>query len=471
MRKISNYGNRIVKKLQFLNSIFIKIFISLFLLFPFYIYAQDTEASWLATIKYGTDTEIAALIQSLKTENADYLDDELIVIAGNTQNKKILVGIFGFFSDRGKSGLEKRAIRAVEELGEEDNETVLSAVDYLGKIKAAEAVPALMKLLDTQERRFLNAAFRAIGRACSADKKTADETADFLVDYYINRDPGDENRREVITALGAAGSKNGLSLLVEIASNTDERVPLRIAALDSLSKIGDYEGLETVLGCINTNDPNVRSAAVAALGPFSGDAVDKAILDAFRDSYYRTRIAAVQASRERKLAAAVPFLKFRAERDEVPNVKEEAIRALGEIAGEEAIRALDSLFSERKSPDRIRLTAAEMLMKNEGSKNLGRLIKELDEAKQKNLTNLYNGFLKIAGEAKINGDTAEMESLVRRFLQNGGILEKSYGLDMAANNNLKNLSQEIKALVSEKNESLARKARRTAEKLGIEISE
>ena len=432
-------------------------------------YAQDIEPSRLNTIKYGTETEIAALIQALRTENADYLDEELIILINDTRNQKILSGVFAFFSDREKAGLEDRAIRAIEEREEEANETVLSAVDYLGRVKAAKAVPALMELLDSQERRFMNNTFRALGRACSSDKEAADKTADFLVDYYNNREVGDENRREVIIAIGATGSKTGVPLLVELASNTDERIPLHIAALDALSKIGDEEGLEAILSCISTNDPNVRSSAVAALGPFSGEAVDNAILDAFRDSYYRTRLAAAQASRDRKLTAAVPYLKFRTERDDVPNVKDESIRALGAIANSEAIEVLDSLFKERKNSDRIRLLSAEMLMKNAGEKNLGRLIVELDEAKLKNQNALYNGFLKIIGEAKIDGDTSEMESLTRRFLQNGGIMEKLYGLDMAANNNLDKLSAEIKTLLNDKNESLARKARRTAERLGIEI--
>jgi len=431
-------------------------------------YAQDIESSRLNVIKYGTETEIAALIQSLRNENADYLDNEIITLIDNTRNTKILSGVFSFFGERGKNDLEDRAIRAIEERDDEANETVLSAVDYLGMVKAAKAVPVLIELLDTQERRFMNNAFRALGRASSANKEKADEAADFLIDFYNNRDMG-TNARDVIIAIGETKSAKAVSLLADIASNTDERIPLRIAALDALSRVGDPEGLEAILACVSTNDPNVRSAAVAALGPFSGKEVDKAILDAFRDSYYRTRIAAAQASRERKLAAAVPYLKFRAENDDVPNVKDEAISALGEIANEEAMAILDNLFKERKNSDRVRLICAQMLMKNAGQKNLSRIILELDEAKQKNQTALYNGFLKIVGEAKIDGDTGEMEKLTRRFLQNGGIMEKLYGLDMAVNNELKGLSVEIKALTTDKNESLARKARRTAERLGIEI--
>jgi len=442
----------------------------LILLFiTFSVYAQDIEPSRLATIKYGTETEIASLIQSLRTENADYLDDELVTLIQTTRNQKILSGIFGFFGDRGKSGLEDRAIRAIDERDEEANETILSAIDYLGQVKASKAVPSLMEILDTEERRFMNNAFRALGKASSADKDLSGEAAEFLIDFYNNRNPADDQRREIITAIGATGSPAAVTILAEIASNTDERVTLRTAALDALSKVGDADGLSAILSCVSTNDPNVRSAAVAALGPFSGDEVDKAILDAFRDSFYRTRIAAAQASRERRLAAAVPYLKFRAERDDIPNVRDEAIRALGAIANDEAIAVLDGLFGERKNSDRIRLISAEMLMRSGESKYLNRLIVELDDAKTKNQTALYNGFLKVVGEAKIEGDTTELESLTRRFLHSGGIMEKLYGLDMAANNNLQNLSVEIKALSSDRNESLARKARRTAERLGIEI--
>jgi len=434
----------------------------------FSVYAQD--ASRLETIKYGTETEIASLIQTLRNEKAEYLDDELVVLIENTRNQKILSGVFAFFGEREKSGLEERAIRAIDERDEEANETVLSAIEYLGKVKHSQAVPVIMRILDTEERRFLNTSFRALGRCASADSEAADEAADFLIDFYTYRDPGDDNRREVIIAIGASGSAKGVPLLCEIASNDDERIPLRIAALDSLSKIGDPGGLETILNCVSVNDPNVRSAAVGALGPFSGEEVDKAILDAFRDSYYRTRIAAAQASRDRRFAEAVPYLKYRAERDEVPNVKDEAIRALGAIANEESIEILKSLFLERKGSDRIRLLSAEMLMKNAAAENLGKLIVELDDAKTKNQTALYNGFLKVIGETVVNGDKELMESITRRFLRNGGVIEKSYGLDMAVNNSLTELSAEIKAVTDDRNVSLANKAQRTAQRLGIEIS-
>ena len=343
---------------------------------------NTVETSRLAVIRYGTEMEIASLIQTLKAENADYLDDELIALAEKTRNRNILSGVFSFFGERERGGLEDRAIRAIEERDGEANETILAAAEYLGRMKAGAAAGPLMVLIDNDEERFFNAAIRALGRIGGANREEADRIALYLMDFYARSDPDGESRRETISALGSTGSVAAAALLSEIADNNDERVSLRIAALEALSKTGAPEGLESILAAVSAQDPNVRSTAVEALGPFSGSEVDRAILEAFRDSWYRTRIAAARAARERKLEEAVPYLKFRAERDEVPAVKDEAIRALGAIATGEAETILAELFKERKNTDRVRIGAAGMLMKNNPGKYLEVLTVELDEAKR-----------------------------------------------------------------------------------------
>jgi HEAT repeat protein len=456
----------------------------LFSLFSFFfslsLFAQDdpAEAARLNTIKYGTETEIAALIQTLKTEGADYLDNEIITLVENTRNQRILSGAFSFFAEREKRGLETRAIRAIEERDDERNETILASIDYLGKIKDRNAAPALQKIIEGGERRFVNAAIRAYGRVNGSggegtafgDASASSEAVEYLIDFYENSVSEDENRREVIVALGSTGSDKAMEFLAGIASDSDAKPTLRMAALESIAKIGTaatggaQSGLDAVLSAVSSGDPNVRSAAVGALGPFSGPEVDAVILDAFRDTNYRSRIAAAQASRQRKLSAAVPYLKFRAERDEVPAVRDDSIRALGAIADAESVNVLESLFSERKNSDRVRLLSGEMIMQIDPGKFLDSFIKELDEAKQKNQTALYNGFLKIIGGTKSSG----LEAITLRLMQDKGVVERSYSLDLAVNNHLTGLSEEIKRITTDKNESLAAKARRTLEKLGIQ---
>jgi hypothetical protein len=79
----------------------------LFALIPSVVFAADDGASSsaaagggaeesvrLATIRYGTETEIASLIEALHSEGADYLDDELIKVAETTRNRNILKGVF-----------------------------------------------------------------------------------------------------------------------------------------------------------------------------------------------------------------------------------------------------------------------------------------------------------------------------------------------------------------------------------------
>jgi HEAT repeat protein len=478
------------------------------------------DAKRLDTIRYGTETEIAALIQTLKTENSDELDDELVAVAKKTRNRNILSGVFSFFANREKEGLEDRALQAIESRDDEANETVLAALDYLGKVKSVHAVPYIRELLDAGERPFATACIKALGliggsmRAESpppppaaealpeiAQGETGDETeeigeipaegqeaeypednpepppapasrriqdsaaavAEYLVELYNERSPADENRREIIIALGDVKSPAGIPLLREIAENSDERSALRMSALESLAKIGDNGGLDAVLLSVESADPNVRSSAVAALGPFTGADVDKAILEAFRDSYYRTRMAAAQAARDRRFVEAVPYLRYRAERDDVPAVKDEAIKALGAIGNRECLEFLSSLFTERKNADRTRILAAEMLLQNNADSYAAKVIEELDEAKRKNQTALYNGFLRVLGPAK----SPVLEDLCRRFFASGGVVEKSYALDMTANNGFRSLADQVKALNGEENGSLSRKSRAVAEKLGL----
>ncbi|MDR1948591.1 MAG: HEAT repeat domain-containing protein [Spirochaetaceae bacterium] len=422
---------------------------------------KTAEDRRLETIRYGTDSEITSLIQTLKTEEAYYLDDELIRLAGTSSNRSILSALFSFFGERAREGLEERALRAISIRGDEGNETVLAAVDYLGNVKAGEAVEVLEELLDGEERRFMNAAFRSLGRIGGGNPNQADGIAEFLIDYYTNRNGDDENHREIIVALGETGSPAGTGFLTDLAGNGDERAGLRMAALNSLSKIGDPAGLKVILESVSSQDPNIRSTAVSALGPFSSPETDQAILDAFRDTYYRTRLAAAQAAGKRKLQSAVPYLSYRAERDEIPQVKDEAIRALGAIGSSEALKVLNTLFSERKNADRVRIISGEMLIQNDPGRYAAQVIRELDDAKQRNQNPLYNGLLRVISTAR----TRAVEDIVRRFLSSGGVIEKSYALDMIANNRFTDLTKEVEALTDEKNGSLSRKAKSTLEKL------
>ncbi|MCL2191997.1 MAG: HEAT repeat domain-containing protein [Treponema sp.] len=426
---------------------------------------EDLDALRRDIVRFGTETEIAALMQELRDEGTDALDNEIIALTRHTNNHNILTVAFNFFGERERTGLEERAIYAVEERFDEHSETVLAAIDYLGRIGATDGLLVLREVAASEERRFLNNTIRALGRiGGAAGGEIADDMAEYLVEFYEDRDLESGTQREIILALGANGSSVAVAFLSDIVGNSDSGQFLRIAALESISRIGDPDGLDAVLANISAGEPHVRAAAVEALGPFSGAAVDAAILDAFRDSHERTRISAAHASRDRQLVAAIPYLRFRATRDASQAVREHSIRALGAIGNNESIQIIEELFVERRNAARVRTVAGEMLMQNEPDRFLDTFIEEMDEARRRNLTALYNSFLRILSRTTANN----MEPITRRLMAERGIVERSYALEIAANNNLISLADEIRIISEDNNQALARRARRTLERLGLQ---
>lgn len=425
----------------------------------------DEAQDRLDVIRYGTETEIAALIESLKKDPSyedGNLDAELARIAQTTQNRKIVAGALSFFGGRRKGDLEERAIAIIENRADEPQDAVVAAIEYVGKMQSPKAASVLKEVVDDGASDVLGPAIRALGGvAGGGGGGSADEIAELLIDLYTNRDPGAGNNGILLNALGETKSEKAVPFLADIVNDAGQSSSLRIAALDALSKIGDDAGLDAVLGALSAPEPPVRAAAVAALSPFSGQRVDEAILGNFRDPVFRTRAAAAKAAGERKLSAAIPYLKYRAEKDEARIVREESIRALGAIGAGEAMDALDALFSEPKNPDYARIQAAEALLNNNVDAYVQQVIDAMDDAQKQHKTTLYNGFLGVLSKAK----SGKLESLAGRFFASGSAVEKSAALDMTLNNRFASLAEEVRALADQTNSALAKKARSVLEKL------
>ncbi|MDR0513103.1 MAG: HEAT repeat domain-containing protein [Treponema sp.] len=435
------------------------------------VYAQEGERSTadqhrIDTLRFGTEAEIASLIQTLRSENDTSLDQELIAVAETTRNRNILTGVFHFFGEGRREGLENRAIRVVQEREYETNETLIAALDYLGWMNVHDAIDVIKDLVGSREIHPVNNAVRALGRAARGSERAC-EVSEFLLDFYQNRSPANETQREIVVALGETRSTEGIQFLVDMIADDGERVVLRMAALESVAVIGDDSAQAAVIEAVTSSDPAVRSTAIASLGPFSGEEVEQAILDGFRDVYFRSRQGAARAAGQRRQESAVPFLRFRAFNDDVPAVRDEAIRALGAINNEQAMGILDSLFTERRHPYRIRVLAADMLLQNDADTYALRVVAEMDYANTRRQTGLYNGFIRVLTTAKSDS----LGSIAHRFVTSGGIIERALALELIANNEFLHLADDVRELLddSRTNASLARRARLTLERLGLPL--
>jgi HEAT repeat protein len=443
-----------------------------FTLFLFFttvtLYAEETDLereSLRETVNYGTDNEIAELIKKLRADGIDYLDVDMISLAEKTKNQNILTGIFSFFNEREKKGLEKTALLI---LGGRENETpqkINAALLYLGTVKEKEAIPVIMEIIEQDDIRFHNAAIKALGKihyseAEEADNGGAADLTEILIDYYNKRSPGGDTREAVIFALGSGG-KDALPFLTGIINGEDQSVTVRMAALEAAGRIKNDGALDVIIASAASSDPNIRFAAVDALGNFSGERVDAAILEGFRDTYFKTRLAAARAAKIRRQKNAVPYLRYRAEKDEAAAVREEAVLALGAMGDAQTDALLFELLGNGKINDGLRSLCAGMLVKNNADEYAEKIIAALNDAKAKKQTNLYNSLLKVLSAAK----TDKVENLTAALFASKDVTEKFYALDMTANNRFTAFRDEVEKLTKEKNTSLSERAKRTLEKL------
>ncbi|MDR0408778.1 MAG: HEAT repeat domain-containing protein [Spirochaetaceae bacterium] len=480
---------------------------------------EDAEAARLREIiKYGTDNEISDLIKNLRSEKIDYLDEDLLQLAKKTKNQNITLGIFSFLGERSRTGMEELALAILENRENETPQKINAALDYLSAVKEKAAIRPMTEIITSDDTRFDGTAIRALGKilyseqatreaansgvgdavredvsgaaetslpeaggmavdalpeagpAGAADNATQNMTAavgnewitEILIDYYNEREPDSDTQQTIISAVGSSGGKAAESFLLEIINNDEASVPLRMSALEAAAKMGSPALLEPTLAAVSSDNPNIRSAAVGALGVFDGDEVDAAILESFRDTYFKTRLAAVRAVKKRNLKEAIPYLRYRAEKDEAAAVREEAVTTLGTLNDAEADKALLALFNNTKISDTLRVLCAETLIKNNADAYAETVIEKLDEAKARKQTVLYKGLLKAISLAK----TSKVETITARLFASSDVVEKFYALDMTANNRFTAFKSEVEKLTQEKNSTLSRRAKNTLDKLG-----
>ncbi|MDR2660096.1 MAG: HEAT repeat domain-containing protein [Spirochaetaceae bacterium] len=427
---------------------------------------ETEESSMRGVINYGTDNEIAALVKKLRDDGIDYMDDDLIRLASKTKNQNIIMGIFSFFGERLRVGLEELALEIAAERENETPIKVTAALDYLGSVKEKKAIPVLTEIISSGDARYAGVSIRTLGKVIDSETPEAGAITEMLIDYYNNGGGSNgENREAVIAAVGSGGGEAAPSFLLEIINDDTQSAPLRMAALEAAGKLNGTEARNAVLGAITASassaDPNIRFAAVGALGGFESAETDAIILESFRDSYFRTRLAAIRAAKTRRLVEAVPYMRYRAENDEAAVVKEEAVRALGDMRDNEADTALLALLENTKTSDSLRSLCAEMLIKNDADAYAEKIIAKFDEAKTKKQTALYKGLLNALSFAK----TRKVENLAARLFAGNDVAEKFYALDMTANNRFTAFKDEVEKLSKDKNISLSRRAQKTLESL------
>lgn len=236
----------------------------------------------------------------------------------------------------------------IEQLAAADFETRQAAVIALGRISDARAVPALVRLLETDPELTIVTA----GALAKIGDRRAFEALLALMGH-----PQAAVRQAVVAALNSLGHPDMARHMVERLQDPDPLV--RESAVKIAGYFGYDECAELLLAACADPDLNVRRAALEHV-PFLEDARVSAILgNALRDPQAQVRAAAARALAYTESALALPLL-LAALDDRDPWVRYFAARSLGRHASPEALPALARL-AQSDEARHVRASAIEAL--------------------------------------------------------------------------------------------------------------
>jgi HEAT repeat protein len=160
----------------------------------------------------------------------------------------------------------------------------------------------------------------------------------------------------LVRALGDRGDAGAASTI--IAAVTSEHEPVRVAALESLGRVGQVSAVETLARIAATTSGNEQRAARASLIELSGAEIIPAMIRLLSSGESKIRIELIRTLAIRRANAALSEL-FKLARDEDATVRRESIEALGSLAAETDAPALVALvISPKEARDRASLEEA-----------------------------------------------------------------------------------------------------------------
>lgn len=310
---------------------------------------EDTKR--LDTIRYGIETQVIELLAMLRTEKNDQYKAALIKAYDVSTSPKLKAAILDYFGAMEFSDAEERSAELIQKRDTQPDSLVASAFSYLIAIKSKAALSEAVTILAEDEKRYAQAAIKAIGAAGS------DTEAEALRKAYEADGAEQAVKEAIVLALGAMKSGPSYEMLSSIASNEESGKTLRMYACAALGDLGDERAIPVLAGASVASDPNVRAYAIAALGNFSTKDARSAVREGLRDGHVLPRIAAAKAAGKARDADAVPFLEFKASYDPEQAVRIASITALSEIGGAGVDTFLVGFLFEVKNSTQYRSAA------------------------------------------------------------------------------------------------------------------
>lgn len=331
-----------------------------------------------ALAEIGDPRSIDALLESLLSTDP-YTLDIVIRALRHFHDKRIVGHLLPLFAiedtllhvalcDTLGAQRDSRATKAlIRELQSDSRMTREAAVDALGRIADAQAVFALLALLERET--VPDSRCKIINALASCDDKRAVEP---LLAVLADGVSSDQERQAAIEALGSLEDRRAVTPLMALLAQ-EQDFDLQVRAIRALGDLGDPRAVDALLALLTSSDPLICSAASEALGAI-GDAraVDPLILVLSGDDGVERESGILERTpgelSRRSAAIALGNLGdpraseslIVALRDPSPYVQIQAIGALGKMQVTQAADSLAELLTPEQYPY-VRMHAARVL--------------------------------------------------------------------------------------------------------------
>jgi HEAT repeat protein len=399
------------------------------------------------TIRYGIESEILDLVKKLGDEKDGAYNDDLAALLKSTRSTKLRVAIFDLFATLEWKGVEPQAIKNVDERDRNDSGVVVAALNYLAAIKSKDALQFSAAIIKEDDKKLLPSLMRLMGRSGAVPEE------ELLLGWFESDSATEPLRQEAIKALGEIGSTKAAERLAALAKDPEKNKVTRMFACEALGKIKDTSSIPALVEASNGEDPNVRASAVEALAAFGTEASDAAIVEALRDSFVKSRIAACKAIATRQIASAEPFLRYKASNDPEKTVRTEALRSLAALGGN-SFSFLRERMDDTKADVQTRALCFGLLARKDAAGSMATLAARLSAEAAEKERSLYTALVRELANAQ---DAADAGPLARILLADKDPLIRIGAIEWARKNKAADFKAELERLAKEDPSEMIRK--------------
>lgn len=255
----------------------------------------------------------------------------------NPHVRESAVKIAGYF------GYEQCADLLLERCRDEEESVRRAAIEHIPYLEDDRAVAAVIDALKTETPRV---------RAAAASSLAQIDTETAMPHLLAALDDGDSWVRYFATrSIGHHRSAESLDAVARLALE-DAAEQVRIAAVDSMGKIGGPRAVTVLASLVASSDLDLARAALGALGNINHADALPPLLEALRSAEPARRSAALGALGARGGDGAVEAMQWAAAADSDPDVTQAAIDALSHLGTPEAIAALVNLTADSARRER-----------------------------------------------------------------------------------------------------------------------